>query len=339
MHESQITSQDEDAEPKPLHGSQLIIQFEDVAPKPMHESQITSQDEDVEPKPLHGSQLTVQDEDIEPKPLHGSQLTIQDEGTEPKALHESQPPSQDKEIAPKPPLASQEEVEVNFTMRRYSFKRNPPVKMPPPPTPMPLAPASMTMPDASFEALQKAVSELMRTNREFITKEKNKMAKAELDKAAVALGDVIVANSVPLPLLAKAQTFLHVAVAPESESSEACDKFIIITKLVNAMCTEIVQECMKSNCETNLPTTQPVHEPEDQSDLFGDFETSELLDLQNELDELHARGVSYCLHPNEAILSSLSKYGDGNCFPPNSAVCGPMRPGSSSLLASATCIH
>ena len=86
---------------------------------------------------------------------------------------------------------------------------------------------------------------------------------------------------------------------------------------------------MNSSRIPNTPTNEPVHEPQDLSDFFADVETSEPLDLEEEFDDFHTRGMKFYVHPNEANSSSLCS--------PNSAVFGAMTPGSSLVLASATC--
>ena len=189
------------------------------------------------------------------------------------------------------------------------------------------------------------VNELMRSNREFIERERARLAKEELDRAAVALGDVVVNHDISMRLHAKARTYLHAASAQTVESnelSESSDKCIVITKLLNAVCTEIAQECMYANRYSNPPTTEPVHEPDchnDQADLFASFETSKRAEFDEEFDKFHSKCMKHGVRPNEAFFSSLNESGDRDSVPPNLALCGAKPPGSSSMLASATCNH
>ena len=267
----------------------------------------------------------------------------------------SQLPAQDDVSAPAPLHAT-----PPYTMKRYSFKRPltitlpttpttstraTPTHGPPPPTPMPSLP-NMSMqaqqfrsdhdddPCGSYEEMERLEDE---DYEESIQDDKNKIARKELVDAAVALTKVVMANQPSISLLGKARTYLHLATDQMSEVSDCCDSHIVLTRLLNALRTEIVEYCINSNCIANTPTNEPVHEPEDQSDLFADFETSEPLDLEVEFEDFHTRGMKLCVHPNEASLSCLSLSGKGNSVPPNSAVLGAMTPGSSPVLASATC--
>jgi len=89
------------------------------------------------------------------------------------------------------------------------------------------------------------------------------------------------------------------------EPSECCDSHIIITKLLNAVCTEITDECTNSNTLAKSRTNEPSHEPYDQSDRFADIATSERIDPNDNFDEFYTRGMNFHMHPNEAVLNGL----------------------------------
>ena len=95
---------------------------------------------------------------------------------------------------------------------------------------------------------------------------------------------------------------------------------------------------VNSNCIATTPTNWPVHEPENQSELSADFDSSEPLDIEEVFCGIHTRGMNLFMHPNEAVLNGLSTSGERDSVPHN-LVFGAKPPGSSSLLASATCNH
>jgi hypothetical protein len=204
------------------------------------------------------------------------------------------------------------------------------------------------VPRMSFETTMILVNELIMSQGEFVLREKNRLTRQELVDASVSLGDVVLANQFSFGLLAKAQTFLHVAAAQTDEKNECCDRNIIITRFLNAVRTEILDECTNPN------------EPDNQDD-WRNFETSERVDSDDEFDEFHTRDMKHCmnvrvqaispseflsaqsdgdsLQPNKTVLNGLSKFGNGASALPNSAVIGAKPPGSSSVLASASCNH
>lgn len=61
---------------------------------------------------------------------------------------------------------------------------------------------------ASIANIQLVVDELMLSQTEYITREKTRLAKTELDKAAMSPGDMLMESNIPLPLVAKARTLL-----------------------------------------------------------------------------------------------------------------------------------
>ena len=56
--------------------------------------------------------------------------------------------------------------------------------------------------------------------------------------------NMLKANQLPISLLAKARTYMHLASDQMSEVSGCCDSNIALTRLLNAMRTEIVEDCI-----------------------------------------------------------------------------------------------
>jgi hypothetical protein len=173
--------------------------------------------------------------------------------------------------------------------------------------------------------LAKLVGSLVVDHEEYIQHQKNRMAKVELNQAARNLGSVILEDRIPEDLLAKARAYLDAAAAQMNEQSECCDSYIIWTRFMNSICTEIVNKCVH----------EPVHDTESHNDDYADLESSE----DDSDDEFVERLGRDSLQPNKTVLNGLSKFGNGASALPNSAVIGAKPPGSSSVLASASCNH
>ena len=121
------------------------------------------------------------------------------------------------------------------------------------------------------------------------------------------------------------------------------DRYIIMTKLLRLVHTEISQECVKVECEHNFANSEPVHETEDQSEPFAEFETSEQLDLSDELDNYHPDGINSfqpiwyeSLRAYEASYGLNSKEAKGE-IPNNWAFGGAMSPGCVSCTSACSC--
>lgn len=143
---------------------------------------------------------------------------------------------------------------------------------------------------------------------------------------------------------------MHVAAAAyKSESSKSSDKYIVITRLLNAVCTEIVDKCVNSICDSTPPATEPATSTECinsdnkinsaraepvHDNLLAVFNTTQEVNPEINLDEIHTRRMDVCVQPNEH-----HKTGAGKSFPTSLGVFGSKHPGISSLLAPATCNH
>ena len=79
--------------------------------------------------------------------------------------------------------------------------------------------------------------------------------------------------------------------------------------------------------------------PDDEM-MYNECMSKPSTQISDDLLAIHTYDVDSHVQSNEAVLFSLSKFGNRGYTPPNSAVIGAMPPGSSSsVLASASCNH
>jgi hypothetical protein len=157
-------------------------------------------------------------------------------------------------------------------------------------------------PVADAATLTVLVGRLVEEHKDFILHQRIRMAKDELNKAARNLGDVILEERIPLDLLTKARTYLGAAAAQMNAQSECCDSYIIWTKFMNTICTEIVNKCVH----------EPVHDIESQNDDFPDHESSEQVDFEveseDQFDEFLGKGMNtYTPMPTHVVEQSKVK--------------------------------
>jgi hypothetical protein len=157
-------------------------------------------------------------------------------------------------------------------------------------------------PVADAATLTKLVGCLVEEHKDFILHQRIRMAKDELNKAARNLGDVILEERIPIDLLTKAQTYLGAAAAQMNAQSECCDSYIIWTRFLNAICTEIVNKCVH----------EPVHDTESQDEDFPDPESSEQVDFEvesdDQFDEFLGRGMNtYTPMPTHVVEQCKAK--------------------------------
>merc|ERR1712194_896210 len=122
-----------------------------------------------------------------------------------------------------------------------------------------------------------------------------------------------------------------------------CTGKLIMTRLLRFVCTEIPHECMKTECEPSFSKSEPVHEAEDQSEPFADYETSERVDLSDELDNLHPDGINLAqpiryesFRAHEASHGLNRRVAKGE-IPNNWALLGAKNPGCVFCTSACTC--
>ena len=114
-----------------------------------------------------------------------------------------------------------------------------------------------------------------------------------------------------------------------SESVDLSDPFVLSEDYVREDHNDL--DFFASHTQSMMNSSICVHGPN------NDISLSELLHPQPEDDDPSGFNMDFFLQANEAVPSSLSKFGKRANTPPNLAVCGAKTPGSKSVLASAPC--